>query len=266
MGNKFVIRCDMEGATGIVSYEQAEPGKSEYAEGRRLFMGDLTALITGLHDGGAEDIIVYDEHFYGRNVILDEIPPYVKVICGKPDYTEACAGGLKEDTTGLILLGFHSKSGTGNALLQHSYEPDIADIRINGISVGETGIETAVAGSFGVPLVLFVGDSEGAREAKELSPDTVCVVVKESLSETGALCYSSAETSQKIYSAACKIAASTPEITPWNLGNVSLEVILRDTPFGQKYREVYGNAPILAQNANLCWIEYLHRKRKVLSL
>ena len=27
---KFMIRCDMEGASGIVSYLQAEPQKSEY--------------------------------------------------------------------------------------------------------------------------------------------------------------------------------------------------------------------------------------------
>ena len=77
---KFIVRCDMEGISGIVSYEQAEPGKSEYAIGQRYFMRDLLALVNGLNDGGAEEILIYDEHFFGRNVDIDSLPENVSVI------------------------------------------------------------------------------------------------------------------------------------------------------------------------------------------
>jgi D-amino peptidase len=260
---KFMIRCDMEGVTGIVSYEQAEPGKSEYEEGRRLFMSDLNAAIKGLHDGGADEIHIYDEHFYGRNIILDEIPEYVYTYCGKPNYTIESAGGLDESFTGMILLGFHSKAGTENALLNHTYEPDIADINLNGISVGEIGMEGAVAGSFGVPILMYTGDSEGALEMKKLSPDTICVNVKESLSENGAVCFPASMTYKMIYDAAYKIAKDTPSAAPLNFGETELIITFRDTPYAAKYYELYGYAPITGENANVCWVEYLRRKAKV---
>ena len=66
---KFVVRCDLEGASGIVSYVQAEPWQAEYQDGRRYFMSDLLALLKGLDDGGADVIQVYDEHCYGRNIL-----------------------------------------------------------------------------------------------------------------------------------------------------------------------------------------------------
>ena len=176
---KFVVRCDLEGASGIVSYVQAEPWQAEYQDGRRYFMSDLLALLKGLDDGGADVIQVYDEHCYGRNILLDQIPDTyradISFFCGKPDYTQSWAGGLDRETTGLILLGFHSKAGTHaserEALLHHSYDKNISDIRINGRSVGEIGMEAAIAGCFQVPLLLFTGDSAGAEEAQSTLPE-----------------------------------------------------------------------------------------------
>lgn len=43
MAGKYMIRCDVEGVSAVVSYDQAEPGKPEYAFGQRMFMADLTA-------------------------------------------------------------------------------------------------------------------------------------------------------------------------------------------------------------------------------
>ena len=260
---KFMIRCDMEGVSGIVSYEQAEPYKKEYNEGRQLFMSDLSALVKGLHDGGADEIHIYDEHFYGRNVVLDEIPDYVKVYCGKPNYTYDSAGGLDSTFCGLILLGFHSKAGTHNALLNHSYESDIADITINGVSVGEIGVEAAVAGSFGVPLVMFTGDSEGASEAEKLVSGLQCVTVKESLSLYGAVCYPTEKTYKWIYNTAFSIAKKCPDIKPLKFGKTELKVQLKDTPYGRKYREMFGDSPITGEDPNKCWVEYLNRKTEV---
>jgi D-aminopeptidase len=36
----------------------------------------------------------------------------------------------------MALLGFHSRTDTPGGLLPHSYELDIADLRLNGISGG----------------------------------------------------------------------------------------------------------------------------------
>jgi len=260
---KYMIRCDMEGVSGIVSYEQSVPGASEYAEGREYFMSDLLAAVTGLHDGGADEVHIYDEHFYGRNIFLDRLPEYAFSYCGKPNYTIASAGGLDGSFDGLVLLGFHSKAGTTGALLNHSYESDIKDILLNGTSVGEIGMETAVAGSFNVPLVLITADSEGIAEAKKLFPNVAGVTVKESLSETGALCYPIEKTFRLIYEAAKKVVQSPPPVIPMSFDAVTLEFAFNDTPYAEKYLKKYGNT-ISGATANQCWATYLFRKTEVL--
>ncbi len=260
---KYMIRCDMEGASGIVSPEQAAPSGSEYAVGREYFMSDLLAAIKGLHDGGAEEIHIYDMHYYGRNIALDKLPEYVFPICGKPNYTAKSAGGLDASFDGMILLGLHSKAGTAGALLNHSYESDIKDILLNGQSVGEIGMEAAIADSFGVPLVMVSADSEGVAETKSLMGGVTCVTVKDSLSESGALCYPLEKTRKLIYSAALHAAKSTSKYVPRPSSKTTLEFTFYDTPYASKYYEIYGKAAITGETAVQCWAEYLIRKTEV---
>ena len=264
---KFMIRCDMEGVSGIVSYEQAEPGRSSYDEGRRMFMEDLLALIQGLQEGGADEVHIFDEHYYGRNMILPELPEGVFTYQGKPLITPDWAGGLDDSFAGMILLGFHSKRGTTDALLNHTYEPDLADLRINGLSVGEIGIEAAMAGSVGVPMVMITGDSEGIREAKELVPGVAGVSVKESLGEFSAICYPTVTTSRWIRETAKAVAEQTAYPAPLDLdGDVTLEITFFPTEFARLYTEVYGTEPIRGPRVLDCWAEYQKRKVHIASL
>lgn len=255
----------MEGVSGIVGYEQADPSMAEYPEGRKYFMSDLNALVNGLYDGGADEVHVYDEHFYGRNVDFNLLENKdVVLYCGKPPYRTDWAGGLDETFDGIILLGFHSKRGTFDALLNHSYEPDIKDIKINGVSVGEIGVEAAIAGDFGVSLVMLTADSEGIREAKELVPDVCAVCVKESLSEFGGMCYSLKDTYEKIYNAAKDIAMSGKKATVYNCGNkVKFEFTFFDTPYAAKYLELFGEPVIEGASALECWAKYWSNKLEV---
>ena len=84
MKEKYMVRCDIEGVTGVVSYNQAEPGNDEYSFGLSMFHNDLLALLDGLRSGGADEIVIYDEHYYGENIDLDRLPENVSAICGKP--------------------------------------------------------------------------------------------------------------------------------------------------------------------------------------
>lgn len=214
---KFMIRCDMEGVTGVVSYEQAVPGKPEYEYGRRMFMSDLLAAIEGLRAGGADEVVVYDEHYGGRNIDMAALPEYARAICGKPPYREDWAGGLDESFDGMALVGLHSKFGTPDGLLHHTYERDIADLALNGVSVGEIGMEAAIAGDYGVPVVLVTGDSAGVAEAKELLPGAVGISVKESLGGTGGCCYPATETAKWIRRGASEAVRLKPSVAPYRV-------------------------------------------------
>lgn len=264
---KYMIRCDMEGVSGIVGYEQADPAQTEYPDGVRWFMSDLNALINGLRAGGADEIHVYDEHFYGRNIDISQLDdPNVILYCGKPPYRPDWAGGLDGSFAGLILLGFHSRRGTKDALLNHTYEPDIRNLKLNGVSVGEIGMEAAIAGDFGVPLVMLTADSEGIREAKELVGDVRAVSVKESLAEFGAVCYPLKHTYEKIFETAKRTAEQGAESKVYACGKTTLEVEFFDTPFAAKYRELYKNTVIHGENVLSCWAEYWKRKLEVQKL
>jgi D-aminopeptidase len=55
-----MIRCDLEGVSGEVSYEQIEPGKPEYSFGLRMFRADLVACVEGLLEGAGATAVWAD--------------------------------------------------------------------------------------------------------------------------------------------------------------------------------------------------------------
>ncbi len=255
---KYMIRCDIEGVSGVVSYEQADPERPEFGFGKRMFMADLLALIAGLNDGGADEIVIYDEHFHGRNIDIDLLPENAVAICGKPPYRADWAGGLDESFAGLILLGFHSMRGTGE-LLHHSYEPDIKAIFINGTAVGEIGVEAAIAGDWNVPLVLISADSAGVREAQQLVDGVRGVAVKNSISAEGGECFSVAKTSAMLRRAAKEIVLNPPPVKPWKVGLAELKVAFNPGP----YADAFGSGEsvtIAGKTVTACWAEYWQRK------
>jgi D-amino peptidase len=270
MPKKYMIRCDMEGVGGIVHESQASPHGAEYAQGRAWFMAELVALVEGLREGGADEVVVYDEHYYGRNIDLAQLPKGARAICGKPPYRGDWAGGLDASFAGLVLHGFHSKSGTRNGLLCHTYEPDIADLLLNGVSVGEIGMEAAIAGDFGVPTVLVVADSAGVAEAAALLPGVVGVAVKESVSVEGAVCMPQAETLGRIRAAAQTAVRRPPLAKPYAVGpSVALRVRLNDGPYRRAVQGLFRDRmegerdlALTASRATDVWAEYWQIKRR----
>lgn len=263
----YMVRCDIEGVSGVVSYEQADPSKPEFAFGRRLFMSDLLALVEGLNAGGAERIVVYDEHFHGRNTDLEVLPDNVTTICGKPPYRADWAGGLDASFAGLILLGFHSRNGTGE-LLNHSYEPDIRNLLLNGVPVGEIGIEAAIAGDWGVPLLMVTADSAGVKEAQSLVPGVVGVSVKESLGPSGGACLAARLSARLIREAATRIVSNPPAVTPWQISEPQLRVELNDGPYRTAFRRLFAarmdpgdrSITLRAATVTAAWAEYWRLK------
>ena len=60
--------------------------------------------------------------------------------------------------------------GTPGVLSHTISGASVANVWVNGMIVGETGINAALAGYFGVPVVLVCGDDIVSHEAKELLP------------------------------------------------------------------------------------------------
>ena len=232
---KYMIRCDIEGVTGVTTYEQAE--NTEF--GRRMLTSDLSAAIEGLLSGGGGEIVIYDEHTDGRNVTLESLAESVSVICGKPPYRPDW-GGIDSSFSAMLMVGFHARSGVPGALLPHSYSRKNLNIRINGTAVGEIGMEAAIAGDFGVPLWLVTGDSAGMAEAGQIVPNVKTVTVKDAMGEFAARCLPPKLTSRLIYEAARDIVLSPPDVKPLKFESpVELQIDQAESDYTEKVKYSY---------------------------
>lgn len=260
----YIVLIDVEGVTGVTTYQQAESS----VFGIDMLMNDLNALLEGILQTGDHTVVLYEQHTNGCNVRLEELPEGVSVIRGKPIYWSAWRDlGIHFD--GLIMLGFHARAGVGT-LLAHSYMPWNQDIRINGVSYGELGIETLMAGEAGTPLVLATGDSAGMAEALTLSPGADTVSVKESIGEFQAVCYSPAHTRMLLQEAGKRLGTALPPATPLVVeGPVELQVDIQDeaylTAFTTRYPELVDGKTITMRDRSVtdAWLHYLQKEDEI---
>jgi D-amino peptidase len=193
---KVVISADMEGTCGVVSWTQVTPpeygeansSQTEYERARARMTKEVNAAIEGALAGGATEVIVNDSHNGMRNLLPDELHPSCRWISGNDKPLGMCQGVDLDDVGAFFYTGYHAKAGTTNAPLAHTWTGWINDVRFNGLSTGEFGINAAVAGAYGVPVTLVTGDIKAVNQTQALLGDQVAgAVVKEGLSTFAAL-------------------------------------------------------------------------------
>ncbi|GAB1531477.1 MULTISPECIES: M55 family metallopeptidase [Brevibacillus] len=175
---KVFISLDMEGISGLSEWEDVIPGRRHYEAGRRLLTQDVNAAIEGALEAGATQIIVNESHGPMNNIILEELHPQADVIRGF--FKPLCMmQGIDSSCDAAFFIGYHGKAGTGDAVLNHTLSGlAIHRLILNGKEVGEAGLNAAIAGAFGVPVVLVTGDSQTAKEVEEDIPGVFTVAVK----------------------------------------------------------------------------------------
>lgn len=175
---KVFISLDMEGISGLCEWEDVIPGRMHYEAGRRLLTQDVNAAIEGALDAGATQIIVNESHGPMTNIILEELHPQADVIRGF--FKPLCMmQGIDSSCDAAFFVGYHGKAGTGDAVLNHTLSGlAIHRLILNGKEVGEAGLNAAIAGAFGVPVVLVTGDAQTATEVAEDIPGVFTVAVK----------------------------------------------------------------------------------------
>ncbi len=183
---KLYISTDFEGTSGIVAWEQAIPGNEEYERGLRLVTSEVNAVIEGALEAGAEEFVVNDSHYLMRNLRPDDLAGEATLISGayKPLYMMQ---GLDASFDGICFVSYHGSVGSENAVLSHTYSPgSISEVRLNGQTVGESGLNALVAAHYGVPIILVSGDAVTLREAQGLASEAEMVQAKESISRFSA--------------------------------------------------------------------------------
>lgn len=174
------ISCDMEGTAGVCSWKQCDPGNThEYPLFRRYMTQEVRAAIEGAREAGAIRLLVNDSHSTMHNLLLEELPQDddLRAISGAPK-PWSMAQGLDSGVDAVFFTGYHAKAGDA-ATLSHTYSDVIYCVSVNGVQCSEALLNAALAGSYGIPVVLITGDRTIVEESTRAMPWAVGVAVKD---------------------------------------------------------------------------------------
>lgn len=208
---KILIATDMEGITGVTTWDQVTPGHAEYARFRRLMTQDVNAAIRGAFDAGADEIIVADGHWNGSNILIEELDPRAKLNTGSPSPLSMMQG-IDESVDGVFFVGYHARNGMQNAILDHTWSSKtVANLWLNEILTGEYGLNASVAGHFGVPVIMVSGDQTACAEVENLLGDVERAVVKQATGRYAAECLPPQVTQEMIFLSAARAVTRLAE-------------------------------------------------------
>ena len=166
------VISDIEGVAGIVKWGQAGGDLPLYQEARRLYTEEINAAVRGAKAAGATEIVVMDCHGAGgdytfNSLLPDLLDPACEFVVQQEwtEYTEF----LEQGCDAALLVGMHAMAGTPDGVLSHTVSGQAWQaLRFNGTLVGETGINAALCGQWGCPVLLVTGDRAVCREATAL--------------------------------------------------------------------------------------------------
>ena len=183
---KLFLSSDMEGTAGVVDWDQCRGPGPEYQYYRRLLQDEVNAAISGALAAGVTEVVVNDSHSTMQNLRPDELLGNARYLSGKhkPMYMMQ---GLDDTFDAIFFVSYHGSMASEASTLSHTYNPRaISKVRLNGVEVGESGINALVALGYGVPVVLITGDDTTAEEATAICPGITTAVVKHSVSRFAA--------------------------------------------------------------------------------
>jgi D-amino peptidase len=211
---KVFISVDMEGVIGVVDRDQTSSEGQDYERFRKLMTAEANAAIDGARDAGATHILVNDSHGSHRNLLIEELHAPAELISNniKP---MGMMAGLDASYAAAIFIGYHAKASSAEGVLAHTgNSTTIADLRVNGRSVGEGGMNIHAAGALGVPVVLISGDQAALAEVRELVPNIEGVQVKEAIGTAAARSLRPVEAARLIREGTARAIRRRGEIMP----------------------------------------------------
>jgi len=199
---KILIAADMEGITGVTTWDQVTPGHPEYARFRKLMTADVNAAIRGAHAAGADQIVVTDGHWNGSNILVEELDPLAHLNSGSPSPLSMIQG-VDMGVDGIFFIGYHARHGSQNAVLDHTWSSTcVSNVWVNDLPAGEYTLNAALAGQLGVPVIMASGDQTACAQMVEQLGALEIAVTKQATGRYSAECLAPDETAKLITDAA----------------------------------------------------------------
>src|SRR5689334_8018010 len=178
------VISDIEGVAGIVKWAQTGGENSTlYHEGRKLYTEEINAAVRGARAAGATEVVVMDCHGAGKgwtfnSLVPDLLDPGCEYVVQEKwtEYTEF----LEQGCDAALFVGMHAMAGAELGVMNHTVSgQQWRNLWFNGRLVGETGINAALCGTWGCPVLLVTGDEAVCEEGSDLlGPGLTTVAVK----------------------------------------------------------------------------------------
>ena len=164
---KVFISADIEGVNNICTWDETDNRSGEYQYFRKQMTEEVAAACRAAKEAGATEIFVKDAHDSARNLILKDLPEYVKLHRGWEGVPCSMMAGLNESFDAVMFIGYHSPASSEGNPLSHTMNLRNQYVKINGILTSEFYINALYASYLGVPVAFLSGDKELTRIVKE---------------------------------------------------------------------------------------------------
>lgn len=226
---KVYISVDMEGVVGTVTGDQLGPGGFEYQRYREFMTREALAAVQAAKEAGATEIVISDSHGNGENLLIEMFPPDVRIIRSWPRRL-GMMGGIDATFDAVLFIGYHASTDNPAGVRAHTFSSArLTHVSVNGTPFTEGAWNAAIAGHFGVPVVMISGDDAACAEVSKVIGNLETAVVKQSLGFHSAKTLTP-EVSYKLIAEKVKAGlARRAEMKPFVVAKpVTLEVSFKD--------------------------------------
>jgi len=214
---KIYISADMEGVAGVVTDQQLGPDGFEYQRFREFMTGEVNAAIDAAREAGATEILVSDSHGNGQNLLIDKLGEDITVVRSWPRPL-AMMDGIDETFDAAMFIGYHASTDNTRGVRAHTMSSaNVTGLRINGTAMSEGSLNAAIAGHFGVPVILISGDDVAVAETQVIVGDIEGAVVKYARSFHSARTLTPAAAREVIYERALAALRRLDDFKPYVL-------------------------------------------------
>ncbi len=209
---KVYIFSDMEAVAGIEEWD--DRNDTSYANtllrrrNQHLLTQELNAAAAGAFDAGADEVVIKMGH--ADSILYEELDERVKFIRRGVPWLQ----GIDEAVAPCFYVGGHSKAGTPDGVLTHTWSRTGKGWYVNDLEVGELGVLALIAGYFGIPYVFHAGDTAACWEAEALVPGIVTAAVKKGYGTHSALHLSKERSRELIRQKAREAMSRIEEMQP----------------------------------------------------
>lgn len=214
---KFIVAVDCEGVACAVGSPGGSLNDSRDLEFAKLqATREADAAARGLFDAGAEQVIVWDNHNGSLNLHYDLLDERCEIALGV-DFPHRFPG-LDSSFAGVLFIGYHAMDNTENAVIAHTFSSATYQyMKLNGQEIGEMGIDAAVAGQHGVPVIFVAGDDKCIAEARRFFPHVETVTTKQAMGWNAAISKHPKRAVAEIYTGVQNAVARLATMQPYRL-------------------------------------------------